>query len=80
MSRGKRRKLSGLAVTTALLLSAMWGLNIVGIKVALETFPPIWNAFWRLWLAPAECASSRNPGKPGPWCYWVFSSPFKSSC
>ena len=50
MSRGKRRKLSGLAVTTALLLSAMWGLNIVGIKVALETFPPIWNAFWRLLL------------------------------
>ena len=38
------------AMATALLLSAMWGLNIVGIKVALATFPPAWNAFWRALL------------------------------
>ncbi len=50
MSHLLPQKLSGLAVATALLLSAMWGLNIVGIKVALDTFPPIWNAFWRLSL------------------------------
>ncbi len=31
-------------------MSGMWGLNIVGIKVALAAFPPIWNAFWRLLL------------------------------
>lgn len=37
-------------MATALLLSAMWGLNIVGIKVALATFPPAWNAFWRALL------------------------------
>lgn len=37
-------------MATALLLSAMWGLNIVGIKVALATFPPAWNAFWRVLL------------------------------
>lgn len=43
-------KLSRVAAGTALLLSAMWGLNIVGIKVALEAFPPIWSAFWRLLL------------------------------
>ena len=43
-------KLSRAAAATALLLSAAWGLNIVGIKVALEAFPPIWNAFWRLLL------------------------------
>ncbi|MDE0623302.1 MAG: DMT family transporter [Bryobacterales bacterium] len=38
------------AIATALVLSAMWGLNIVGIKVALATFPPAWNAFWRALL------------------------------
>lgn len=43
-------KLSTGAIATALLLSAMWGLNIVGIKVALAAFPPIWNAFWRVLL------------------------------
>lgn len=46
------------SAATALLLSAMWGLNIVGIKVALEAFPPIWNAFWRLLL-----------GWPVLWCW-----------
>ena len=38
------------AIATALLLSAMWGLNIVGIKVSLAAFPPVWNAFWRMLL------------------------------
>ncbi len=38
------------AVATALLISAMWGLNIVGIKLALAAFPPVWNAFWRMLL------------------------------
>ena len=38
------------AIATALLLSAMWGLNIVGIKVSLAAFPPIWSAFWRTLL------------------------------
>ncbi len=44
------RKPGAAAMATALLLSAMWGLNIVGIKVALATFPPAWNAFWRALL------------------------------
>ena len=43
-------RLGRAAIATALLLSAMWGLNIVGIKVALAAFPPIWNGFWRLLL------------------------------
>ncbi len=30
------------------MLSAMWGLNIVGIKVTLAAFSPIWSAFWRI--------------------------------
>ena len=43
-------KLSRAAIATSVLLSAMWGLNIVGIKVSLATFSPIWNAFWRMLL------------------------------
>ena len=65
-----RRKLSRGAIATALLLSAMWGLNIVGIKVALAAFPPIWSAFWRvllgwpvLWL---WARAGRIDLKPGP--------------
>ena len=44
------KKLGPKTVFIALSMSAMWGLNIVGIKVALEAFPPIWSAFWRLLL------------------------------
>ncbi len=44
------KKVGPRAALIALLMSAMWGLNIVGIKVALEAFPPIWSAFWRLLL------------------------------
>ena len=44
------KKLGPKTVVIALSMSAMWGLNIVGIKVALEAFPPIWSAFWRLLL------------------------------
>jgi drug/metabolite transporter (DMT)-like permease len=36
------------AVAIALLVSAMWGANVVGIKMSLEAFPPIWSAFWRM--------------------------------
>ena len=50
MKSDAHRSLSRGAIATALLLSAMWGLNIVGIKVALAAFPPIWNAFWRVLL------------------------------
>ena len=44
------RRLSRGAAVGAVLISAMWGLNIVGIKVALSAFPPVWNAFWRMLL------------------------------
>jgi drug/metabolite transporter (DMT)-like permease len=33
---------------TALAISILWGGNVVGIKVGLETFPPFWSAFWRM--------------------------------
>lgn len=44
------RQLSTASAAGAVLLSAIWGLNFVGIKVSLAAFPPIWNAFWRLLL------------------------------
>ncbi len=39
-----------MAIATAVLMSAMWGANVVGTKITLEAFPPIWNAFWRMAL------------------------------
>ena len=29
-------------------LSAFWGANVVALKLSLGTFPPLWNAFWRM--------------------------------
>ena len=29
-------------------LSAFWGGNVVALKLSLGTFPPLWNAFWRM--------------------------------
>ena len=37
-------------VAMAVLISAMWGANVVGAKITLEAVPPIWNAFWRMAL------------------------------
>ena len=33
---------------TALLLSALWGGNVVSAKIVLGTFAPFWTAFWRM--------------------------------
>ena len=63
-------RLGRAAIATAVLLSAMWGLNIVGIKVALAAFPPIWNGFWRLLLGwPVLWIWARQEGsriRPNP--------------
>lgn len=59
----------------AVLLSAMWGLNIVGIKIALAVLPPAWNAFWRgliglpvlgIWARTGRVSLSLLPGELGP--------------
>jgi drug/metabolite transporter (DMT)-like permease len=34
----------------ALLVSAMWGGNVVALKLGLTAFPPLWSAFWRMAL------------------------------
>lgn len=31
-----------------LLISVLWGANIVALKIALAVFPPLWGAFWRM--------------------------------
>ena len=33
-----------MAVATA----ALWGGNVVALKLGLATFPPFWSAFWRM--------------------------------
>lgn len=48
--RGELQTVGPAAIATAVLMSAMWGANVVGTKIALEAFPPIWNAFWRMAL------------------------------
>ena len=75
MGREVPRKIGRGAAATALLLSAMWGLNIVGIKVALAAFPPLWNAFWRtllglpvlwLWIRAGGIRLRLEPGEARP--------------
>ncbi len=66
-----RRGIGAQAFFTTLLLSAMWGGNMVAIKVSLEAVPPIWGAFWRmllglpmLWLWARALRVDLRPG-PG---------------
>ena len=48
--RAAAEPVGAVAIATAVLMSAMWGANVVGTKITLEVFPPIWNAFWRMAL------------------------------
>lgn len=67
---GKLQRVGVASALTALCISAMWGGNIVGIKVTMEAFPPVWSAFWRLLLGlPTLWAWARVGGvdlKPEP--------------
>ena len=33
---------------TAVSMAALWGGNVVALKLGLATFPPFWSAFWRM--------------------------------
>ena len=35
----------------ALLISMLWGANVVGLKISLGAIPPFWSAFWRMLIA-----------------------------
>lgn len=41
------------SVALAILISAIWGGNLVSIKVSLASVPPLWSAFWRMLLGTA---------------------------
>ena len=47
-ARTESRQVGAAAVASAVLIAAMWGGNIVGTKITLEAFPPVWNAFFRM--------------------------------
>ena len=36
---------------TALSISALWGGNVIALKIGLATVPPLWSAFWRFLVA-----------------------------
>lgn len=36
------------AAIVAILVSTLWGGNVVALKLGLLTIPPIWSAFWRM--------------------------------
>jgi len=40
----------------ALIVSALWGGNVVAIKYGLATVPPIWSAFWRMVIGSVTVA------------------------
>ena len=54
----------------ALLVSVLWGGNIVSIRIGVDSVPPLWSAFWRMLLGVVFVslwARQRNVSlKPGP--------------
>ena len=42
------RRVSPRVALTALMISMLWGANVVALKISLWTFAPFWNAFWRM--------------------------------
>ena len=32
----------------AVLVSVLWGGNLVSIRVGVDSIPPLWSAFWRM--------------------------------
>ena len=59
----------------AVLVSILWGGNVVSIRVGVDSVPPLWSAFWRmlvgvvfvsLWAARQRVALRPAPGETGP--------------
>ena len=64
----KPRATAGVELKTALAalaISALWGGNVVALKVGLGTFPPFWSAFWRMLTGlPVIAGWARVLGSP----------------
>lgn len=59
----------------AVLISILWGGNIVSIRVGVDSVPPLWSAFWRmlvgvitvgLWARYRGISLRPAPGETGP--------------
>lgn len=61
----------------ALFVSALWGGNIVALKIGVATVPPLWSAFWRFLLGVAAVVvwakSTGIPLKPLPGERWPLT-------
>jgi drug/metabolite transporter (DMT)-like permease len=40
--------LSARSVALALLVSVLWGGNLISIRIGVDSVPPLWSAFWRM--------------------------------
>lgn len=52
----KPQPVDGKGAALALFTSALWGGNIVALKLGLATFPPFWSAWWRFVVGVAVIA------------------------
>jgi drug/metabolite transporter (DMT)-like permease len=59
----------------ALMISVIWGGNVVSIRVGVDSVPPMWSAFWRMltgvvivlaWALPQRARLRAEPGETGP--------------
>jgi drug/metabolite transporter (DMT)-like permease len=61
----------------ALFVSALWGGNVVALKIGVATVPPLWSAFWRFLVGVAAVVvwakSAGIPLKPLPGERWPLS-------
>jgi drug/metabolite transporter (DMT)-like permease len=62
---------------TALFVSALWGGNVIALKLGLATVPPLWSAFWRFltgFVAVVVWAKSSGiPLRPRPGEGWPLT-------
>ncbi len=63
------------SAVTALVISALWGGNVIALKIGLATLPPVWSAFWRfltgfvavvLWARAEGIPLKPEPGESVP--------------
>jgi drug/metabolite transporter (DMT)-like permease len=75
LASGRTEHIGWSSALTALLVSALWGGNVIALKIGLATVPPLWSAFWRfltgvvavaLWAKAAGIPLKPEPGERRP--------------
>lgn len=57
--------LSTRSILLAILVSVLWGGNLISIRIGVDSVPPLWSAFWRMALGVVfVTAWARNRGVP----------------